>query len=88
MGTDISIGITDEYARKAMREYYYPQGNDQSILSGESGAAGLAGFLSIMADPEMQILKSALKLIENSRVLFFNTEGATDPDSFQKIINA
>ncbi|MGI4953109.1 MAG: diaminopropionate ammonia-lyase [Janthinobacterium lividum] len=48
----------------------------EGIVAGESGAAGLAGFLAAAADAAC---RAALGLGPDSRVLLFNTEGATDP---------
>ena len=49
------------------------------IVSGESGAAGLAGLLLAAAGP---VSRAALGLSESSRVLLFSTEGATDPAQY------
>jgi len=49
------------------------------VVSGESGAAGLAGFLQAAADPE------PLGLDPASRVLLFSTEGATDPALYARL---
>jgi diaminopropionate ammonia-lyase len=46
------------------------------IVAGESGVAGLAGLRLALADPEAAV---ALRLGSGTRVLLFNTEGATDP---------
>ena len=51
-GTDYAIKISDDYAKLAMRALYVPLGNDEQIISGESGAAGLAGFLTIIIEDE------------------------------------
>ncbi|MCS5590342.1 MAG: diaminopropionate ammonia-lyase, partial [Candidatus Thioglobus sp.] len=45
---------------------------DKPIVAGESAVAGLAGFLIACND---DTLKSKLMLNENSRILFFGTEG-------------
>ena len=55
----------------------------RGIVSGESGAAGLAGFLLASEDASA---RAALGLGTNSRVLAFNTEGATDPELYQSLI--
>ncbi len=85
-GVDFSIRIKDEYAEQAMKEFYYPNNYDDRIISGESGAAGFAGFLAIMNDPEFLPIKESLKITNRTKILFFNTEGATDFDSFNKIV--
>ena len=53
------------------------------IISGESGVAGLAGFLLAAADPAA---RAALNLTEHSRVLAFSTEGATDPVLYETLV--
>ena len=85
-GADISIKIGDNYAIDAIKQLYAPIGNDEQMISGESGAAGLAGFLAIMHQASLLKVKEALNLHANSNILFFNTEGATDPDNFKKIV--
>lgn len=55
------------------------------IVSGESGAAGLAGLLSVASDPAT---RAALDLRADSRVLLFSTEGATDPALYARLIDA
>lgn len=85
-GADISIKIKDNYAIEAMKEFYKPIGNDEQIISGESGAAGFAGFLAIMKQTSLIKVKETLRLNSNSNILFFNTEGATDPVNFNKIV--
>ena len=78
--------ISDEYARKAMRRYYYPESADPRVTSGESGAAGLAALLALIENPGLSETKHNLGLGSDSRVLLFNTEGDTDPDNFAAIV--
>ena len=47
-GTDYSLKIKDKYAKQAIRELYFPIGSDRRIISGESGAAGYAGFVVLI----------------------------------------
>ena len=47
------------------------------LVAGTSGAAGLAGLLLAAADPSA---RATLGIEASSRVLLFNTEGATDAD--------
>ena len=53
------------------------------IVGGESGVAGLAGCLLAAADPAA---RETLGIDRNSRVLAFNTEGATDPELFRQLV--
>ncbi len=84
---DLFLAIPDDYAIKAMQNLYFPFKNDTQIFAGESGAAGLAGLLALSSDPSLEKVKEALGLNEKSRVLVFNTEGVTDPDSFEELIS-
>lgn len=86
-GTDYSLKINDYYAKKAMRELYFPIDSDKRIISGESDSAGFAGFLSLMIEDEFKVIKDALEISENTNILFINTEGNTDAKVFSEIIN-
>ena len=50
---------------------------------GESGVAGLLGLIEVARDEER---RRAIGLNERSRVLVFNTEGATDPELYGRIV--
>ena len=78
---DAFMQVTEESATRAMRQLAEPIGSDPPIVSGESGAAGMAGLLSVM---ESQLAAHALGLDGDSRVLLFSTEGATDPASYRQ----
>jgi diaminopropionate ammonia-lyase len=78
--------VKDEYAERAMRELFYSCSGDRSIISGESGACGLAGFLAIMSEPGLAELREFLEINDKTRILFYNTEGATDIESFNRIV--
>ncbi|WP_246088607.1 diaminopropionate ammonia-lyase [Phreatobacter stygius] len=77
-GADAFISIPDERAAEAMRLMA-----GFGIAAGESGVAGLAGFLAVAADPAA---RAALKLDAAARVLCFGTEGATDPEIYRAIV--
>lgn len=53
------------------------------IVGGESGVAGLAGCLLATGDHHS---RKALGLSDSSRVLAFNTEGATDPALYERLV--
>ncbi|MFC2112606.1 diaminopropionate ammonia-lyase [Bacteroidota bacterium] len=84
---DLFLAIPDEYTIKAMQYLYFPFKNDTQIFAGESGAAGLGGLLALTNDKALKKVKAKIGLNENSRVLVFNTEGVTDPDSFDDLIS-
>ena len=85
-GVDAVIKINDLSCEIAIRTLYNPIESDKKIIAGESGAAGLAGLLSVLNYDKFKILRNHLKLDKNSNVLLFNTEGATDLKSFNRII--
>jgi diaminopropionate ammonia-lyase len=53
------------------------------VVAGESAVAGLAALLLAARDP---FGRSALGLEEDSRVLLFGTEGATDPALYARLV--
>ena len=79
------LAIADQSAAAAMRLLAEPAVADPPIIAGESGAAGLAGLLCVAMRPE---LRAALDLTSRSRVLLVGTEGATDPISYERIIES
>ncbi len=85
-GVDASIKIEDAFTMQAMRALYYPNKEDVQVIAGESGAAGLAGFMAVMNDDRYAELKKFLNINENTRILFYNTEGNTDPNRFESIV--
>jgi len=60
--------------------------NAEGVEAGECGGAGLGLLGRLMAKDcsKAQELRQKLGLGEKSRVLIFNTEGATDPENFKK----
>ena len=78
---DYFLLIKDSDAESAMKILANGHNNDIPILSGESGAAGVAGWLAL--DSEQ---KKALNIDERSHLLFINTEGATAPSIYRDIV--
>ncbi len=76
-GVDLFVAVDDEWAREAMRLLAR-----DGVVSGESGAAGLAGLLALRDEDHPE----AHQLGPDTTVLLFNTEGATDPDGYARII--
>jgi|TARA_B110000444_G_scaffold67630_1_gene63627 diaminopropionate ammonia-lyase len=85
-GCDGVVKITDNEVKYAMNVFYKPLLNDSRIISGESGAAGLAGLIKCLNNMKAEDLNKHVGLNKNSRILLFNTEGDTDKDSFLNII--
>lgn len=86
-GVDYSLKISDKYAKRAVRELYFPIGSDKRIISGESGAGGFAGFLALLIEDEFKAVKDALEIDESTNILFISTEGNTDVQVFNEIVN-
>jgi diaminopropionate ammonia-lyase len=86
-GFDAFVAIPDRFAIDAMRTYYNPADGDPQIISGESGAAGLAALRAIYCEESLSPLKRHLHLREDSRVLLLNTEGDTDPEHFAGVVS-
>jgi len=80
-GMELFLAITDDYAMAAMRAYAR-----EGIVSGESGAAGLAGLMALVKDPRLKKAREAIQLNSDSRILLINTEGDTDPRAWQSIV--
>jgi diaminopropionate ammonia-lyase len=77
------ITLPEEAAIDAMRRLAKPEADDPPIVSGESGCAGLAGLIAALKSPDA---RAALQLDSLSRVLLFNTEGATDPTLYRHYV--
>lgn len=86
LGVELFITIQDRYAEAAMLRLARPQGGDPVIEAGESGAAGLAGLLALLESPELSEAKRFLALGPHSDVLVINTEGATDPEGYRRVV--
>jgi diaminopropionate ammonia-lyase family len=73
---DLFQTVADDEATHAMRVLAQGSAGDVPVVAGESGAAGLAGLLALARDPAQ---RQQARLDSASRVLLFNTEGATAP---------
>ena len=84
---DHFISMSDNYAELGMRTLGLPLGNDQVIVSGESGAATMGFVTEILSNPEHKELKEALQLNEDSIIICISTEGDTDKENYKRILN-
>ena len=64
---------------------YVPVGEDEKVISGESGAAPFGLLATILEDDRYKDLKEAVGLDKDSEILLFSTEGDTDPENFRRI---
>jgi diaminopropionate ammonia-lyase len=85
-GADAAMSVSDKFAMQAMRLLHSPKDNDPQITAGESGVGGLAGFIALITDKKYDKLKNYLAFNKNENILFYSTEGATDPDRYKTII--
>lgn len=79
-GLNAAIAITDDAAKEAMRVLARA-----GIVAGETGAASLGGLMALTEAPNGNDLRSRMHLDKRARVLILATEGATDPESWEKI---
>ncbi len=82
-GIDAYIAVPDARVPEAMRLLAA-----DGIVAGETGAGGLAGMLALAQDAHMEEARSALGLGGGSRVLLLCTEGATDPEAYERLTAA
>ncbi|MBD3847669.1 diaminopropionate ammonia-lyase [Bosea sp. SSUT16] len=80
---DAFLTAADSDAVEAMNRIARPVAGDPAIVTGESGAAGLAGLLAALRNRDT---RAALKLDGTSRVFLVNTEGATDPARYAELV--
>ncbi|MGH2750595.1 MAG: diaminopropionate ammonia-lyase [Actinomycetota bacterium] len=77
-GYDAYVALADERAREGMRSLA-----GAGIVSGETGAAGIACLLELLDDHEA---RAALGIDRNTTALVLSTEGATDPAAYEEIV--
>lgn len=76
----------DYVTARGMRILANPLGEDEKVVSGESGAVGTGLVSLIMEKKKLVDIKERLGLDKNSTVLLFSTEGATDPVNYRKVV--
>ncbi len=80
---DAFMTVEDEEAVDAMKMLANPKESDPAVVAGESGGVGLAALVRIASD---KCLREQIGLDANSRVFLINTEGATDPKLYQRLV--
>lgn len=60
---------------------------DQSITSGESGAAPFGFAYEVLTDPVLADVRTQLRITKDSVLLFLSTEGDTDREGYDRIVN-
>ena len=77
------LTIPEELVAPTVRLLAKPLGNDAAVEAGESAVAGLAALIAAMNNPS---LSRKLGLSSNSRVLLIGSEGVTDVEIFNMIM--
>lgn len=85
-GFDAFLSVSDESCVAAMQAYHNRLRDDPGIISGESGAAGLAALQELTQEDSGATGLSILGLDSKATVLLLNTEGDTDPESFSRLV--
>ena len=84
-GADHFLTIEDDAVGPLMKRLAQGRGDDPRIVAGEAAVAGLAGCIAARADAD---LCQTLALNEQSTVLVFGTEGATDPTVYRQLVGS
>ena len=80
---DVFMTVPDAQAEAAMRVLAQAPHGDVPIVAGESGAAGLAALQALMDRADW---RAAAGLGATARVLLINTEGATAPAVYARLV--
>ncbi len=83
---DAFISCPDWTSAQGMRILGNPSESDQKVISGESGAVGIGLLSELMSESRYQEMRESLNLNQNSRILFFSTEGNTDKQAYRSIV--
>ena len=73
----------DIITEEGMRAYAKPLGGDPAVVSGESGAVTYGLLLRILKNAE---LRKLFRIDKDSVILLISTEGATDPEGYDRIV--
>jgi diaminopropionate ammonia-lyase len=80
------VSCDDFVAANGVRILANPLKGDTRVEAGESGAVGLGVLDLLCNNDKFGELKQELAIDPDSTLLFFNTEGATDPENYREIV--
>jgi len=80
------VSCDDFVAANGVRILANPLKGDTRVEAGESGAVGLGVLDLLCNNDKFGELKQDLAIDLDSTLLFFNTEGATDPENYREIV--
>lgn len=78
--------VPDWVAAQGMRILGAPVPGDPRVISGESGAVTSGFVCELYRNKELEPLRKELSLDKDSRILCISTEGATDRESYRRIV--
>jgi diaminopropionate ammonia-lyase len=80
---DAFMTVEEDEAVAAMNRLARPEPGDPAIVAGESGGVGVAALAQAAGDPA---LREAVGLGPDATVFLINTEGATDPAVYHRLV--
>lgn len=83
---DAFVSAPDYVSANGMRILGNPLGDDERIISGESGAVGVGVVDCIMQNEQYANIKESLELDASSVVLAISTEGDTDVEVYRDVV--
>lgn len=84
--SDMFLSCPDWVAAKGMRMLGNPLGDDERVVSGESGAVTMGVLPALLTCGHLKEARESLGLDRNSHILLFSTEGDTDPQRYRNIV--
>lgn len=84
---DHFVSVPDAVTEQGMRTLANPVGDDEAIVSGESGAVTTGLLIELMTDEALADIRKTIGLGPDSRVLCISTEGDTDRENYQRIVH-
>lgn len=85
--SDGFFACSDTVAARGMRTLASPLERDRAVVSGESGAVTTGLVACLCSDAGLRTITDEIRLTQDSNVLLFSTEGATDPDMYRRIVS-
>ena len=82
-GAHAMVTLPDSAAAATMRLLAEGVGGDPRLVAGESGVAGLAALTAVAQDADV---RASLTLVDNARVLVIGSEGATDEETYRRVV--
>ncbi len=80
------VACADAVAEEGVRLLARPFGADPRVVSGESGAVTTGMLAMLSAEQWARPIADEIGLGPESKILLFSTEGATDPESYKRIV--